>query len=45
MSQDLHPAGAMGDASRASAEKGAASGDYGAEAFITLLREVDAFSL
>jgi len=45
MSQDLHPAGAMGDASRASAEKGTASADHGAEAFITLLREVDAFSL
>jgi creatinine amidohydrolase len=45
MSQDLHPAGAMGDAARASAGKGEASADHGARAFIELLREVDAFSL
>ncbi len=45
MSQDLHPAGAMGDAASATAEKGEASADHGARAFIDLLREVDAFSL
>jgi len=45
MSQDLHPAGAMGDAARATAGKGEASADHGARAFIELLREVDAFSL
>jgi creatinine amidohydrolase len=45
MSQDLNAAGAMGDASRASAEKGEASADFGAERFVELLRELDAFSL
>jgi creatinine amidohydrolase len=45
MSQDLNAAGAMGDASRATAEDGDAAADYGAQAFIALLREVDAFSL
>ena len=45
MSQDLHPAGAMGDAASATPGKGEASADHGARAFIDLLREVDAFSL
>jgi creatinine amidohydrolase len=45
MSQDLNSAGAMGDASRATAAKGEASADHGARAFVDLLREVDAFSL
>jgi creatinine amidohydrolase len=45
MSQDLSAAGAMGDASRATAEKGEASADFGAERFIALLRDVDRFSL
>jgi creatinine amidohydrolase len=45
MSQDLHAAGAMGDASRATAEDGHAAADHGAQAFIALLREIDAFSL
>ena len=45
MSQDLHPAGAMGEAAEATREKGEASLDHGARAFVELLREVDAFSL
>jgi len=45
MSQDLHPSGAMGDASLASADKGQASVEFGAQAFVELLREIDRFSL
>ena len=45
MAQDLSPAGAMGDATKASAEKGAAVADYWADAFIALLRDVDRFDL
>jgi creatinine amidohydrolase len=45
MSQDLNPAGAMGDAANASADKGEASADHGARAFSDLLREVDRFQL
>jgi creatinine amidohydrolase len=45
MAQDLHPKGAMGDASAATAEKGAASADFGAAAFVELLRDVDRFGL
>lgn len=45
MAQDLSPAGAMGDASKASAEKGEAVADYWATAFIELLRDVKAFDL
>lgn len=45
MSQDLNPAGAMGDASAATAEKGHASAEHGARAFVELLREVDQFFL
>jgi creatinine amidohydrolase len=45
MSQDLSATGAMGDASAASAEKGEASADYGATAFIELLQDVAAFDL
>jgi creatinine amidohydrolase len=45
MSQDLNAAGAMGDASRATAKDGDAAADHGAQAFIALLREIDAFSL
>ena len=45
MAQDLHPDGAMGDATRASAEKGNASADFGARAFIDLLHDVDRFAL
>jgi creatinine amidohydrolase len=43
MAQDLSPAGAMGDASRASAAKGEAAADYWATAFVELLRDVEAF--
>jgi creatinine amidohydrolase len=43
--QDLHPAGAVGDASAATAPKGAAALAYGAQAFIELLGEVDRFEL
>jgi creatinine amidohydrolase len=45
MAQDLSPAGAMGDASRATAEKGEATADYWATAFIELLRDVEGFDL
>jgi creatinine amidohydrolase len=45
MTQDLSPAGAMGDASKATVEKGEATADYWATAFIELLRDVDAFDL
>jgi creatinine amidohydrolase len=45
MSQDLHPAGAMGEAAQATRDKGEASLEHGARAFVELLREVDEFSL
>ncbi|WP_046862550.1 creatininase family protein [Microvirga massiliensis] len=45
MSQDLNAAGAMGDASCATAEDGEAAADYGAQAFVALLREIDEFCL
>ena len=45
MTQDLHPSGGLGDSRGASAEKGEAALDYGARAFIELLREVDRFDL
>lgn len=45
LTQDLSPSGAMGDASRASADKGEATADYWATAFIELLRDVEAFDL
>ncbi len=45
MAQDLSPAGAMGDASKATAEKGEATADYWTTAFIELLRDVEAFDL
>jgi creatinine amidohydrolase len=43
--QDLHPSGAMGDATQASAEKGERLVDQGAKAFCELLVEVDQFNL
>jgi creatinine amidohydrolase len=43
--QDLHPSGAMGDATLASAEKGERLIDQGANAFCELLAEVDRFDL
>ena len=45
LTQDLSPAGAMGDAAKATAEKGEATADYWATAFIELLRDVEAFDL
>jgi creatinine amidohydrolase len=45
MTQDLHPSGAVGDATPATAAKGEASLARGAEAFVELLREVDRFDL
>src|SRR3984885_11660726 len=45
MTQDLHPSGALGDATLASAEKGEAALKCGAEAFVELLHEVDRFDL
>jgi creatinine amidohydrolase len=45
MTQDLSSLGAMGDASAATPQKGEASADYGATAFIELLQDVAAFDL
>jgi creatinine amidohydrolase len=43
--QDLHPSGAVGDATLASAEKGERLLDHGARAFCELLTEVDNFDV
>jgi creatinine amidohydrolase len=43
--QDLHPSGAAGDATQASAEKGERLIDHGARAFCELLADVDQFDL
>jgi creatinine amidohydrolase len=43
--QDLHPSGAMGDATLASAERGERLIDQGARSFCELLAEVDRFDL
>jgi len=45
MTQDLHPSGAVGDATLATAAKGEAALAHGAQAFVELLREVDRFDL
>jgi creatinine amidohydrolase len=45
MTQDLHPSGAIGDATLATAAAGEASLAQGAQAFVDLLREVDRFDL
>jgi creatinine amidohydrolase len=45
MTQDLHPSGAVGNAGAASAAKGEAALDHGAQAFLQLLEEVDRFDL
>lgn len=45
MSEDLNPAGALGNAALASAEKGRLSLDHAASGFIELLRDIDAFDL
>lgn len=43
--QDLHPSGAVGDATQANAEKGARLIDHGARAFCELLADVDRFDM
>jgi creatinine amidohydrolase len=43
--QDLHPSGAVGDATLASAEKGERLLDHGARAFCELLADVDNFDV
>ena len=43
--QDLHPSGAAGDATQASAEKGELLLDHGARAFCELLTDVDKFDV
>lgn len=43
--EDLHPAGAVGNATQASAEKGQTLLDHGARAFCELLADVDRFDL
>lgn len=45
MTQDLNASGAVGDASLATSEKGEAALDYGARAFLALLRDVEKFDL
>ncbi len=45
LAQDLNPDGAIGDASRASAEKGKSASAFGTERFIALLQDVTAFPL
>ncbi|MCJ2134706.1 creatininase family protein [Methylobacterium sp. J-026] len=42
---DLHPSGAMGDARLGTAEAGHAALAHGAQAFVALLRDVNAFEL
>ena len=43
--QDLHPSGAVGDATQASAEKGERVIEHGAYAFIELLEDIDKFDV
>jgi creatinine amidohydrolase len=43
--QDLHPSGAVGDATQATAEKGELLLDHGAAAFCELLADVDKFDV
>jgi creatinine amidohydrolase len=45
MTQDLHPSGAVGDASLATAAKGEAALARGARAFVELLKDVEKFNL
>ncbi len=45
MTQDLHPSGAVGDASVATAQKGKQALDHGARAFVELLQDVNRFDL
>jgi creatinine amidohydrolase len=45
MTQDLHPTGAVGDATLATAQKGEQALAQGARAFVELLQDVDCFDL
>jgi creatinine amidohydrolase len=45
MTQDLHPTGAVGDATLATAQKGEQALAHGASAFVELLQDVDRFDL
>jgi creatinine amidohydrolase len=45
MTQDLHPSGALGDATLATAAKGEAALRQGAQGFVELLHDVDRFDL
>jgi len=45
MTQDLHPTGAVGDATLATAHKGEQALAHGASAFVELLHDVDRFDL
>jgi creatinine amidohydrolase len=45
IAQDIHPAGAAGDASLGTAEKGKQWAEFQAERFIELLRDVEKFEL
>jgi creatinine amidohydrolase len=45
LTQDLHPSGAVGDATQATAAKGGAALTRGADAFVELLREIGRFDL
>jgi creatinine amidohydrolase len=45
MTQDLHPTGAVGDATAATATKGEQALGHGARAFVELLQDVDRFDL
>ncbi len=45
MTQDLHPTGAVGDATLATAAKGEQALTHGARAFVELLQDVDRFDL
>jgi creatinine amidohydrolase len=45
IAQDIHPDGAAGDASIATAEKGKITAEFQAERFIELLRDMERFSL
>ena len=45
MSQDIHPAGGIGNAAAARREKGEAAADFGARALVELLDDVHRFPL
>lgn len=45
MTQDLHPSGAVGDPTLASADKGRAALEHGARGFIELLQDIHRFDL